>query len=324
MTDMKANRLVLLVVAFVLLFARIGVAQEDVSKFPSKPITLVCPVPPGTVTDLTARLIAKEMEMVLGKPVVVENKPGASLIIGTSAVASAKPDGYTIGWSGGPPLYFTPLLEKVPFDPIRDLRTVAQYGAMNSAVAVKADSPFKNFKDLITYARQNPKKVTYGTTGANSLTNITIEQIAKQENVQFTHIPFQGNLETPLLGGHIMFGVATFGAPLVESGQLRLLMMMKEEKSTEYPNVPILKDLGYNVPFTLINAIITPRAVPDAIVKKLDDAIVKVMKEPSFLQGMKNLNLPVIYHSGKEVDALIAANYEYYKKIFGEMGLLVK
>jgi len=178
---------------------------------------------------------------------------------------------------------------------------------------------------VVDYARKNPKKLTYGTTGTNSITNITMERVAKQENVQFTHIPFKGTPETQaaLLGGHIMVACGDFGAgSLVTSGDVRFLMILREEKSAEYPNIPILKDLGYNIPYAMMTSVIAPRAVPDAIVRKLDDAIVKAMKEPSFLKGMKELNLPVVYRSGKELDGMIASNYEYYKTVFKELGLL--
>jgi len=113
-TDMKSKGLIFLAVAFVLLFTQAGVAQEDISKYPSKPVTFISPVPPGQGTDLAIRLLARELEKILGQPVVVVNKPGAAFAIGTAAVATAKPDGYTIGFTGGPPLYFTPLLTKVP------------------------------------------------------------------------------------------------------------------------------------------------------------------------------------------------------------------
>jgi tripartite-type tricarboxylate transporter receptor subunit TctC len=270
--------------------------------------------------------MAKELEKILGKPVVVENKPGAALVIGTAAVATAKPDGYTIGFTGGPPLWFTPLLEKVPYDPLKDLRMVAQFGAFNSAVAVSGDSPFKTFKEMMNYARQNPKKVTCGTLGTNSITHIAFEEIAKQEGVQITHIPFKGSNEstTAVLGGHITFAGGDMPAGLLESGKLRLLLILKSEKSAEYPDVPTAKELGYNIFHDVIIAIITPKAVPDAIVKKLDDAVVKAMKEPSFLKGMKELNMPVVYHSSKELDVSTAQSYEYFKKVFTEKGLLVK
>jgi len=321
---MKSIGLIVLSMAFILPLTQAGVAQEDVSKYPSKPITYICPVPPGTGTDLSIRLIAKELEKILKQSVVVVNKPGAALTVGTAAVASAKPDGYTIGFSGGPPLFFTPLLEKVPYHPIKDLRMVAQYGGFNFGVIVKGDSPFKRFKDLMDYARQNPKKLTYGTTGTNSMPHITMERIAKQENVQITHIPFKGTPESQgaLLGGHILAAAGDFGVNLVDSGETRVVMMLKEEKSPEYPNVPILKDLGYNLPYPMMIAVITAKAVPDAIVKKLDDAFVKAMKEPAFISGMKELRLPVMYRSGKELDVYVAQNYEYYSKLFKELGLI--
>ncbi len=321
---MKPKGFFFLSTALILLFTGVGQTEEDASKYPSKPITYVCPVPPGTGTDLSIRLIAKELEKVLGQSVVVVNKPGAALTIGTAFVASAKPDGYTIGFSGGPPLFFTPLLEKVPYHPIKDLRMVAQYGGFNFGVIVKGDSPFKSFKDLMDYARQNPKKLTYGTTGANSMPHITMERIAKQENVQITHIPFKGTPEsqTALLGGHILAAAGDFGVTLVDSGETRVVMLLKEEKSLEYPQVPIMRDLGYHLPYPMIISVITAKAVPDAIVKKLDDAFAKAMKEPAFISGMKELRLPVMYRSGKELDAYVARNYDYYSKLFKELGLI--
>ncbi|MDA8125674.1 MAG: tripartite tricarboxylate transporter substrate binding protein [Deltaproteobacteria bacterium] len=324
---MKSKGLVFLAVVLLLLSAQAGFAQEDVSKYPSKPITYICPSPPGLATDTSIRLLAKELEKILGQPVVVVNKPGAALTIGTAAVATAKPDGYTIGFTGGPPLYFTPLLQKVPYDPFKDLRMVAQYGGCtNGAVFVKGDSPFKSFKDVIAYARQNPKKVTYGTTGANSITHITLEAIAKQENVQLTHIPFKGTPEaqSAVLGGHVSFAAGDFVVDMVGSGQIKLLMMLREDKSEYHPEIPILKDLGYNIPYAVLGVVMTQKSVPDPIVRKLEEAVVKAMKEPAFVKGMKDLRLQLTYRSGKEMDAYNLKSNEYYTKVFKEMGLLIK
>ena len=297
--------------------------QEDVSKFPSKPITYIVPVTPGTGTDLSVRLVAKEAEKFLKQSIVVVNKPGGALTLGTAAIATAKPDGYTIGFSGGPPLFLTPLLEKVPYDPIKDIRSIMQYGGFNFGVYVKGDSPFKTFKDLIAFARQNPKKATYGTVGVNGMPNIMMEEVAKKEKVQFTHIPFKGTSEgqTALLGGHTVFGAGDFNASLVEAKEIRLVMMLKDEPSAEYPGVPTLKEL-YNLPYPMGITIITQKAVPDAIVKKLDDAFTKAMKEPGFISGMKELQLPVVYRSGKDLDAYVLESYNYFSKTLKEMGVI--
>ncbi|HUJ88548.1 MAG TPA: tripartite tricarboxylate transporter substrate binding protein [Syntrophorhabdales bacterium] len=298
-------------------------AQEDVSKFPSKPITYIVPVTPGTGTDLSVRLIAKEAEKFLKQPIVVVNKPGGALTLGTAAIATAKPDGYTIGFSGGPPLFLTPLLEKVPYDPIRDIRSIMQYGGFNFGVYVKGDSPFKTFKDLIVFARQNPKKATYGTVGVNGMPNIMMEEVAKKEKVQFTHIPFKGTSEgqTALLGGHTVFGAGDFNASLVEAKEIRLVMMLKDEPSAEYPGVPTIREL-YNLPYPMGITIITQKAVPDAIVKKLDDAFMKAMKEPAFISGMRELQLPVMYRSGKDLDAYVLQSYNYFSRTLKETGVI--
>ena len=307
-----------------LFFPAAGHTQEDVSKFPSRPITFIVPLPPGGPTDLACRLIIKEAEKYLKQPIVVLNKPGAALTIGMAAIASSKPDGYTIGYSGGPPIFLVPLMEKVPFEPLKDFRVVMQFGGFNFGIYVKEDSPFKTFKDLMAYARQNPKKATYGTSGTNSPANLTTELVARKEKVQITHIPFKGTpeVQTALLGGHVLFGAGDFNYSLVEAKQIRLLMLLKDERSAEYPDVPILMDLGYEFPFPIILAIFCPRATPDAIVAKLDDAFAKAMKEPAFVAGMKELRLPVLYRSGKDLDNYIPKNYAFYQKLLKDLGAI--
>jgi tripartite-type tricarboxylate transporter receptor subunit TctC len=317
----KINILLLLSI----LFAEFGYCQDvEVAKFPSRPITHIVPVPPGGGTDLAVRLIAKEAEKYLGQPIVVVNKPGAALTIGTAAIASAKPDGYTIGFTGGPPLFLTPLLEKVPYHPLKDITAIIQYGGFNFGVYVKADSPFKGFKDLITFARQNPKKLTYGTVGTNSMGNITMEDIAKKEKVEITHIPFKGTPEaqTALLGGHIIVGAGDFNFSLVDAGEIRLLMLLKEERSSEYPEIPILKDLGYDNPYPMIISIVGPKGIPEGIVKKLEDGFAKAMKEPAFIKGMKDLRLPIAYRNSKELNEYIVRNYHFFTNLFKEKGLI--
>jgi tripartite-type tricarboxylate transporter receptor subunit TctC len=251
------------------------------------------------------------------------NKPGSALTVGTAAVASAKPDGYTIGFSGGPPLFLTPLLEKVPYDPIKDIRTIIQIGAPTFGVYVKADSPFKTVKDLIAFAKQNPKKLTYGTTGVNSMGHLMMEQVAKREAVQITHIPFKGTpeVQTALLGGHVLFGSGDFSPALVEAKQIRLVMMLREDPSIEYPGVPTLKEL-YGLPYPMYISIITQKAVPDAIVRKLEETFARAMKEPAYVNGMKELHLSVSYRSGKDVDAYIAQSYGYFSNLLKEMGVI--
>ncbi len=299
-------------------------AQQTDAKFPSHPITFINPVPAGASSDLCFRMISKEAEKFLGQPIVVINKTGGSFTVGIAAIASSKPDGYTIGYAGHPGMFVPPLTEKVPFHPVNDLREIMQFGIINIAITVKGDSPFKSWKDIVAYARQNPKKLTYGSAGVGSFGHLALEQIARGEKVQFTHIPFKGSPETQvaLLGGHVMVGTGDFNYPLIESGEIRLIMLIAEKRSPYYPDVPILKDLGYDVPAPTFLNVAGPKGLPDEIVRKLDDAYSKAMKEPAFIKGMKDLRFTIFYRNGKELDEYVAYNYNAFARLLKEQGLI--
>ena len=323
---MRVNGLVtrwffLLPVVAILFFSSLGFSQEEeIQKFPSRPINFIIPIPAGGPTDLAFRLLGKESEKFLGQPVVAINKPGAGQSIGMAAIATAKPDGYTIGQSGNSGLLLVPHIEKVPYNPVKDFRQIIQCGGFNFGIFVKADSSFKNFGDVIAYARQNPKKLTYGST-VNSIQYLVMEQIAKKEKVQFTHIPFKGTpeVQTAVMGGHVLAGVGDFNYSLVEGKQIRILLLLREETSVEYPQTPILKDLGYtDVPAPYYLGACGPKGIPDGILRKLEDAFVKAMKEPAFINGMKELRLPVLYRNSKDLDEYVQRNHEIFGKIFKE------
>ncbi len=300
-----------------------GIAQEDVSKFPTRPVTYIQPFTAGVPADLAMRLISKEAEKFLGKPIIVVNKPGAVGTIGVAAVASAVPDGYTIGNTPHSPMFVIPHLEKLSYQPVGDFKMIMQFGAFNMGGIVKSDSPFKTFQDLITFARQNPEKLTYGSAGTNSMQSVIIEQIAKREKVRLTHVPFKstGDAQGALLGGHILFAAGDFNFSLVDSGNARLLLLFREERAAEYPRTPVLKDVGYDFPVPTFICVAGPKGLPDEIVKKLEDAFTKAMKEPAFIKGMKDLRLPIVYRSSRDLNAYVAQNYETYGRMLKDIGL---
>jgi tripartite-type tricarboxylate transporter receptor subunit TctC len=308
----------------VVCFSMAAYAQEDEAKFPSRPVTYIQPFVAGVPADLAIRLISKEAEKYLGQPIVVLNKPGAAGTLGVAAVATAKPDGYTIGNTPHSPMFVVPHLEKVPYQPNKDFTMIMQFAAFNMGVIVNADSPYKSFKDLIEFARKNPKKLTYGTAGTNSMQYIILEQIAKREKIQLTHIPFKATAEaqTAMLGGHIVFAAGDFNYSLIDAKQARLLMLFREERAAEYPQTAILKDLGYDFPVPTFICAAGPKGLPESIVRKLEDALTKAMKEPAFLKGMKeDLRLPVVHRGSKELSEYVSYNYEFYGKVLKEMGL---
>ena len=302
-----------------------GLAQQtEGGRYPTKPITFIVPIPPGGSADASCRLISKEAEKFLGQPIVVVNKPGGSFAIAIATIASSKPDGYTIGYAGHPGMFVTPLTGKVPYHPVRDLREIMQFGYLNISVTVKGDSSFTNFMDIVAWARQHPKKLTYGSAGVGSFGHLAMEQVAKKENVQFTHIPFKGSPETQaaLLGGHILVATGDFNYSSLEAGQIRLVLLITESPSPDYPKTPILRDLGYNIPAPTVLNIAGPKGMPDDVVKRLDDAFTKAMKEPTFIKGMRDLKLTTFYRNGKDLDSYVAANFDAFEKLLKEEGLI--
>ena len=322
---MELRKSILLGLAVAVLSATSVYSQEsEVVRYPQHPITYIHPIPPGAGSDILARLFFKAAENYLGQPILVINKAGGGLTIGAAAVANAKPDGYTIGFTAATALFIMPFTEKLPYDPLKDFTQIMQWGAPCFGVTVKADSPFNTFKDLIDYARQNPKKLIYGTTGKIGLHYLIMEQIARKEKVQFTQIPFRGGgeVEIALLGGHINFGASEFNQVNIREGRTKLLLLFREEPAAEFPEAPILRDLGYgDVASPMIQSVCGPKGMPEGIVKKLEDAFTKSMKDEAFLKGMKEVGYSVRYRNSKELNDYIARNYEIFGKLLKELGV---
>ncbi len=319
----KAAQLIFL---FLFLFSASAVVaqQPESGRYPARPISLIVPFSPGGSTDLAVRLIAKEAERYLGQPIVVINKPGGGGSVGVATVAVAKPDGYTIGQSpGGAPLFIMPFLEKLPYDPVKDIRYVMQFVELNFGILVKGDSPFKSLKDLLDYGRQNPGKLVYGTNAPNSISNLIVEQIAKKEKIQTKHIPFKASPEyqAAVLGGHVLFAVGDFNYSLVDSGELKLLAYLSEKRATAYPQIPTLKELGYDIPCPVFLGVMAPKGTSDEIVKKLEEAFGQAMRQPAFINGMKDLRLTANYRNSKELTDYVTRNYEIFGRLLKELGL---
>ncbi len=309
---------------FVILILLAGLAysqESEIAKYPSRPISFIIPLPAGGGPDVVCRLVIKEAEKFLGQAIVPVNKPGGSFAIGMSAIAASKPDGYTVGFTGAPGLFLTPYMEKVPYHPVKDFKQIVQFGSTNLGINVKSDSPFKGLKDFIGYARQNPNKLTYGC--PFGVGYLAIRQIERQEGIRLTYIPFKGSPESQvaLLGGHIHAAVGDFNYPLIEAGQIRILALVAENRSTEFPQTPTVKDLGYDIPIPSVVNVAGPKGIPDEIAKKLEWAFTKAMKEQAFIKGMAEVHINVVYRDSKALTEYVAKNYELLGKVLEEMGL---
>ena len=291
------------------------------SDFPNRPITLVNPMVAGAATDISARLIAKVAEKYFGHPVVVVNKTGGGGTVGTAAVAAAKPDGYTVGCLLTTPMMAIPHLEKLTYHPVKDLEPIIQYSILNFAISVRDDSPYKTFKEVIEYARKHPGVVTYATSGVNNAQHIIMEAIAREEKVEWIHVPFKGGAESliAVTGGHVSLAAGDISFSLVKAKKLRLLVMFLEERSSEFPDIPTLKELGYKAPIPYFMGLGGPKGIPEPIMTKLEDTFTKAFRDPEFSSGMKTSNLLLSYRNRKDFGDYIARNFEQTGKAIQEM-----
>lgn len=310
--------LVLLMITFTLVPGPV-LGQSD---FPNKPITVIVPMAPGGAADLTSRLIGKVAEKYLGQSVVVVNKTGGAGTVGTAALAAAKPDGYTLGTLVTSPIMTVPHVTKLTYHPVKDLEAIVQHSVLNFAVSVRSDSPFMTFKEIIEYARKNPGVVTYGTSGTNSAQHILMEQIARAEKVEWIQVPFKGGPEilSAMMGGHVSLAATDFSPSLYKAKKMRSLAMFLNERWSEHPDIPTLRELGYQVPVPYFVGVGAPKGVPEPIMKKLEDAFTKAYQDPEFSQGMKTIGLlPAFYRNRKDFSAFIAKSFEEMGKFIQEL-----
>jgi len=292
--------------------------------FPAKPITLVCPWPPGGSTDTHLRQFAQIASKHIGQNVVIENKPGAGGMLGPVAVSRMAPDGYNL--SQLPVGAFRiPHIQKVEWDPLRDFTYIIGITGYTFGVVVKADSQFKTFKDLIEYARANPGKMSFGSTGTGTSPHLLMEEVGMKTGVQFLHVPFKGNADSTqaLMGGHIMAqSDATGWGRHVDAGTFRLLVTFGD-KRTKW-NAPTAKELGIDIVSYSPYGIVGPKGMDPKVVKVLHDAFKKTLDDPEHLKVLAQLDQVYWYKSSDEYRQWAAETLSAERATIERVGLLAK
>jgi tripartite-type tricarboxylate transporter receptor subunit TctC len=301
-----------------------SLAQAQV--FPNRPLKLICPWPAGGSSDIVMRALAEAATKVLGQQVVVENKPGASGMLGPNELVKAAPDGYTLSQItiGVARL---PHMQKMLFDPLKDFSYIACLTGYTFGIVVKADSPIKSIKDLVSFAKTNPGKFNYGSTGNGTTPHLAVEEFALKAGVQLTHVPFKGSSDglQALLGGHIdAHSDATGWAPHVEAGTLRLLATYGSKRTKRWPKVPTLNELGYDTVSDSPFGIAGPRGMDSKVVRKLQDAFKKTLSDPGVIAAFEKYDQPVIYMDSEAYTQFILASYVKEKRLIEKLGLGIK
>jgi tripartite-type tricarboxylate transporter receptor subunit TctC len=295
--------------------------------FPARPITLIVPFPAGGSTDRHLRLLAELAGKHLGQNVIVENRPGGGGTTGPGTMAlNAKPDGYTIAqFPMG--MMRVPHMQKTLWNPLTDFTYIIGVSGYTFGVTVRADSPYKTFKDYIEAARKQPGKIDYGSTGVGSSPHLHMEELAANAGVTLNHVPFKGNadLTQALLGGHVMAqSDATGWDKYVDGGQMRLLVTFGEQRTKRWPNVPTAKELGYNVVSTSPYGLCGPKGMEPAVVKTLHDAFKKAMDDPRHLELLAQLSQDLWYQNSDAYSQWVRVTYVKEKRFIEKLGLAAK
>jgi tripartite-type tricarboxylate transporter receptor subunit TctC len=292
--------------------------------YPEKAVTVIVPFPPGGRTDLMARVLTQQLSKALGQTAVVVNKPGAGGVLGAREVASAAPDGYTLG------VFSTAVVTAQYTVPTpTDLKDYAAISVINidpMALAVKADAPWKTLKDLVGYGRQNPGKLRIATIPGASA-QIFAASFANAAGVQGPYVPFKGDSDgaTALAGGHIDVHVAvpvSYKA-LAEGGKVRVLALASESRSAMYKDVPTFRENGVDLVIGSFHIVFAPRRTPPDVLRTLEAAVDKAMREPELVKQMEASSLGYANMNQKETATYLAQQDEVYRQVIDKVGLRV-
>jgi len=300
-----------------------GMAQE---KYPSKPIQFVIGYPGGGTTDLCARPLVAAASKILGQPIVVLNKPGGASAVAMASLKNEKPDGYTIGILATGAI-LSQHMRNVPYDSAKDFTPVMQYAVYLYGLVVRPDSPWKTFKEFVEYAKGHPGKIRYSTAGVGTSQHLVMERLAIKENIKWTHIPFQGGgpAIANLLGGHVeASSQTTEWKSHVEAGRLRLLAVYGEKRMTDFPEVPTLLDLGYDMTAPSIICIVGPKGLSPQIVETLHSAFKKAIEDPDFIMVSRQVDQPPVYRGPQELGKHLVKMNEEVGGLIKKLGLQEK
>jgi len=295
--------------------------------FPSKPITMIVPFPPGGVADTVARPVAEAMSRDLGQPVVIENRGGAGGGIGMGAAAKAAPDGYTVllalaSYSVLPEADH--LLGRAPMYSYQSLRPIARFTADPTVLAVRADAPWKTVKDFVEDAKKRPGAINYGSSGNYGTMHVPMEILAQNAGIKMTHVPFTGAAPAivALLGGQID-AVSTGPATVVQhvkGGKLKVLGHWGTGKLQALPDVPSLKDSGYNAEYAQWSGLFIPAGVPEPVAQRLRAAAKAAGNDARVSEVIGGAGTPVLYQDTPEFEKYVQSDVKRMTEVVKKMG----
>ena len=301
-----------------LLMTFIPVTVATAQDFPTKPIELIIPYGAGGSHDLTARALASVAHQYLGQPMLVVLKPGGGGAVGSQYVIRAKPDGYTLMLGGSGPNTIFALVQKAPIGPDH-FTSIARINYSPAIFSVRADAPWKTFREALDYMKKNPGKFNFANTGTWGAADFPMRMVARTTGVEYNNIPFDGGGPALLavLGGN-GDGSFLFTAqllPQIGAGKMRALAVTDTRRLRDLPNVPTLREEGVDVVFTQWRSVLAPKGIPPAVAEKLEAAFKRITEDTSFQALIKQLGDEIQFQGGKEFEATWRQEWDGFAKV---------
>ena len=295
--------------------------------YPTRPITWVLPSGAGGVTDNSARFIARVLSEKIGQTIVIDNKPGAAGIVGTEAVAQAKPDGYTMLYASQSTMATFPhLYKKLSYNPLKAFVPVNGLGESSLLMMVNAAAPYKTLEEFIDHARKNPGKMNFGSSGAGTSTHLLGEMLQGAAGISIVHVPYKQptNLYADLMSGTIdvIFDFTVVMRPHVEAGKLRPLAISRVDRLKSFPDVPTFKERGLDIVLTAWAAIAMPAGTPPEVVNRMSAAIQETTRDPAVIKYNEDNDFGNLGHLGPEkLKEFYISKSEKFKKVVEKAGV---
>jgi len=296
---------------------------QSAAAYPSRPITLWVPWAAGGGTDLTLRVLAELTARLLGQKIIIENRGGAGGTLAMPVLQQAAPDGYTIAQMPQP-VFRAPWTQKVTWDPIRDTTPIIQVSGVTFGIVVPTESPFQSLEDLLTWAQKHPGELTVSTNGFGTTPHLVMDDLMSRRQATYVHVPYKGTAEQMIAvsSGQVMAGVNSNGfAPFVDGGKLRLLVTFGDQRTSRWPQVPTLKELGYGIVATSPYGLAGPRGMPPAVVQTLHQAFKTAMFEPAHIAELAKYDQELAYLGPDDYARVMRDAYQAERRTVERLGL---
>jgi len=296
------------------------------AQYPSRPVHLIVPIPPGGAPDIAARVLAAKLQESLGQPVVVENKPGANGNVASEYVARATPDGHTLALIADSQVVINPhLYKKMPLDTLRDLAPVSTVAANQFVLAINPSLPAKTFPEFIEYAKKAKPPLTYASGGNGSQHHLTMEMLKRRAGIELLHVPYKGGSPATMAtvsGETAAMWAGSSNAAQIKAGRLRALAVSGEKRSAQYPDLPTISEFYPGFHNSIWLAIFAPAATPEPVLARLREELKRALESSDTKEKLNNAGgLEPFFLAGPEFSALIQRDYEKYGKVVKEVGV---